>query len=194
MSGMVSYSGYKLVADLQSERHGILLTGGAVIEVLSGGLFETRDWDAVPSVEGDVEKISDALRERGYVKLGETWYKKTEEGHLKNPGEFIKSKYPWGKTLTVEVGPLELETVALEWIFVDRISKCRRGQRKFCEQALFLNRYVSEGEYTWDEELIETIADHRDVPPRFLEEEWIEERAGYRGEKTDETQDEKESE
>lgn len=172
---MVSYSCYKLVADLQSEGYGVLLTGEGVIEVLSGGLFETGDWDIVPDAGGSIDEITRALRERGYERLGGSWYIR-EGGYLRNPGEFIQAKYQWGKTATIKVGSLELKTVALEWLFVDRVSKCR-GSPTYCEQALFLSKYASEEDYNWDEELVDAIADRKNVPEPFLEEEWIERRA-----------------
>ncbi len=80
--------------------------------------------------------------------------------------------------MTVEVGSLKVETVAPEWLFVDRVKKCRSSPR-FCEQALFLLQTFALSEnYNWDEELVETIATHKKIPERFLKKDWLEKRAG----------------
>lgn len=172
---MVSYSAYKLVADLQDEGYGVLLTGGGVIEALSEGLFTTGDWDIVPDAEGSIEKITQAIKAEGYTKMGTSWYLQEGE-NLRNPGEIIKTKYQWGKTTTIVVGSLKIDTVALEWLFVDRALKCRASP-KHCEQALFLHEYGTKEDYDWDEELVDAIATRRNVPKRFLDVDWLEKRA-----------------
>lgn len=170
---MVNFKAFELVSDLQKEGLDILLTGGAPIEIWSGEAFKTSDWDIVAGLESDYEKITETLRKFGYEKRGNSWYLVREGLPPRNPGELIKSKYPWAKTHTLKIGNLfEVETVAPEWLFVNRAKKARAGEPKYAEQALFIHDKFSDSD--WNEELVRDISNRRGVPKKGLELDYLE--------------------
>lgn len=177
---MVSYKAFKLVSDLQERGCDVLLTGGAPVEFWSGETFKTGDWDIVAGPGGDYEEITEALRDLGYERKGRRWYR-VREGNLLpgNPGEFIRTKYPWWKTHTLVFKDLfEIEAVAPEWLFVDRVDKAYAGDPRYAEQALFIHDKFADED--WDEELVKKIAESRGVSEEELDLDRIEDIASGR--------------
>lgn len=173
---MAGLRAYRLVQELQERGHDVLLTGGLAIEAWSERDFKTGDWDLVGGANVNFDEVHRTLRELGYEKRGNTWYLTTGDLPPRNGGEFIVSQYLWGKTYTVEFRDrdLEIETVAPEWLYVNRCKKAWQGRPSYAEQALFLlEKFGRSDAYDWNKKLIEGVADRLDVPEKTLKEDWL---------------------
>ena len=128
---MVTDSAFRMVAELQ-RRANVALTGGAVIQILSRGLFITGDADLV-LVGGEIEsRVESALQSLGFVRRGAYWMDREGENLYQIVGPYFD------RVTEVEYGGLKLRTVCLEYLLAFRLSMCSRGEVRMCEQALFL--------------------------------------------------------
>lgn len=93
-----------------------------------------------------------------------------------NGGEFIQSQYLWGKTYRVEIvdKDIVIDTVAPEWLFVNRCKKLWQGRISYGEQVLFIYaKFANNTNYDWNKDLIESIAKRHDLPEKARQTSWI---------------------
>lgn len=129
---MVTESAFIRVAKIQ-EKTDVVLTGGALVQLLSRGLFLTADVDLVLAHGESEEEASATLMELGFIKKGAYWL--DEEGddiYQLIPESFL------ARSEKIRYRGKKIEVASVEFIIADRIHKCIRGERLMCEQALFL--------------------------------------------------------
>jgi hypothetical protein len=129
---MVTESAFIRVAKIQ-EKIDVILTGGALVQLLSRGLFLTADVDLVLAYGESEEEASAALMKLGFTKKGAYW--------LDEEGEDIYQLMPerfLARHEEVRYRGKKIKVACVEFIIADRIHKCAGGERLMCEQALFL--------------------------------------------------------
>ena len=128
---MVSYSDFRLAAKLQA-KVGVVLTGGAAVQLFTRDEFLTGDIDLALTEGESHGRVAKALEHLGLRNMGNIWL--DEKGHriVQVVGHYF------GPKRVVEYGDLTILTVGLEYIIADRLSKCSHGLSKGCEQALVL--------------------------------------------------------
>lgn len=178
---MANIRAYRLVETLQNRGLDVLLTGGLAVEGWSGKEFKTGDWDIVGGPDVDFNSVTEALKKLGYVKNGNVWVLQEDDLPPQNPGQFFTTQYLWGKihTLRIVDKDIEVETVAPEWLYVDRARKVRRGLLDYAEQGLFVHQKFNEAEqYSWSQEFVRKIASSRNVPHKVLDPTFLQNKAG----------------
>ncbi len=128
---LVTDSAFRLVAELQRKAN-VALTGGAVVQILSRGLFITGDADLVLIGGEDKSRVEPILWDLGFVRRGAYWIDSEGENLYQIVGPYFD------RVTEVEYGGLKLRTVCLEYLLAFRLLMCSRGETRMCEQALFL--------------------------------------------------------
>lgn len=162
---MVGYPDFRLVAELQQVVP-VYLTGGAAVQIYTEGAFRTKDIDLVTE---DLGAASQELERRGFVKMGNTWFREEDRRVV---------DLLWGpveRPRTVEFAGISLRTVGLEYLVADRLAKCKRGLRLGCRQALELLDRYQEG---LDERYLRGLLKKFDVDESFLDERKLERLSG----------------
>jgi hypothetical protein len=131
VTSVVSYSDFRLTAELQGVVS-VVLTGGAAVQLFTRDEFLTGDIDIALTEGESHDKVAKALEHFGLQNMGNIWL--DEKGHriVQVVG------YYYGPKKEVEYGDLTIRTVGLEYLIADRLSKCSHGLSKGCEQALVL--------------------------------------------------------
>jgi hypothetical protein len=129
---MVTESAFERVAKIQ-KKAGAILTGGALVQLLSRGRFLTADVDLVLGPDESEERVVEVLRELGFIRKGTYWL--DEEGD--DIYQLIPENY-FGREMGVRHKGSKLRTVCLEYLVANRLMRCKKGEAKMCEQALYL--------------------------------------------------------
>jgi hypothetical protein len=126
---MVEESAFRQVRAIQRGAN-VVLTGGALVQLLSRGMFLTADVDLALVGGESEERAEAALRGLGFVKRRAYWMDRAGENLFQIVGRYYDPED------TVE----RIRAVCLEYLVADRLQKCSNGEVKMCEQALFLLR------------------------------------------------------
>lgn len=129
---MVTESAFERVAKVQ-KKAGTILTGGALVQILSRGRFLTADIDLVLAPNESEEGAVKALQELGFIKKGAYWLDESGDDLYQ-----LIPEYYYDRTMGARYKGGRLKTVSLEYIIADRLRGCSEGDRGMCEQALFL--------------------------------------------------------
>lgn len=158
---MVTESAFGRVAEIQ-KKVGVILTGGALVQILSRGFFLTADVDLVLAPNESEEGAIAALRKLGFIQKGAYW--------LDEAGDDIYQLIPQhyrDRTRKVKYAGDVFEAVAFEYIIADRLLGCSRGDRRMCEQALYL---LKEFGKKVDREYLQELMEQSEVDRSFLSE------------------------